>query len=358
MPLGRKTNYWSTWKQNNGAFLGVHYNDNQVRKPIQRSAAYTKVNLNRQIMKKNTFNRSFWRHQRSFTGRVKPKASTVSYLHRRKRYTKPYRSLGSLSTRYRRGRKNLRVLRPIRKYAKSQKRLTSELICMRMRYRLNLVVDGNTTEILNVQQVIGTNNLSLTEYNRVRAELSRYNYTHFVGASNSVKRIGDSTMVAAASGNPLVVNAMSSITKQGPRVRTCDNKYNVLASIIANNTGLDQATNVKNIPMSRRGVKTTKYQILKKDYQGISRQTGTLFPAAGATVPASWLNKNIQDIHDLFYENNVNDVFPTQQMYVCDSYPIPALPVAAGSSIANANSLTLEIFTNFYFKGYNPVVNG
>lgn len=230
---------------------------------------------------------------------------------------------------------------------------------MRMRYRLNLVVDGNTTEVLNINQLLDTTNLSVVEYRRARARLQQFQWCHFVGASSSVKRIGDSTMIASASGTPVVIDAMTTVAKQGPRIRVCNDKWNDFAQILANPVGMDSATNVKVIPFSRKGVKTVKYTVLKREYAGKGRLTTEMFPDPGvvATPPAAWMNKTIADLRDFWYGNVASDQTPINNLYVCDSYPIPPLPSAPGSSVQNANSLTLEIFNNFWFKGFSQKPN-
>lgn len=230
---------------------------------------------------------------------------------------------------------------------------------MRMRYRLNLVVDGNTTETLSISQSLNTGNLSPIEYRRARNRLLPYQYVHFVGVSSSIKRIGDSSMIAAASGSPVVINAMAAYTKQGPRIRVCNDKWNEYAAIVANPVGMDNATNVKTIPFGKKGVKVTKYTILKREYMGKGRLVTDMFPDPGAAtaVPAAWLNKNIADKRDDFYGNIANDVAPSFNLVICDSFPVPPLPTAPGSTVSNANSVTLEFFQNYWFKGFVPKAN-
>lgn len=230
---------------------------------------------------------------------------------------------------------------------------------MRMRYRLNIVVDGNTTEVLNISQSLNTQNLSVIEYRRCRNRLLPYQYVHFVGASSSIKRIGDSSMIAAASGSPVTINAMTAYTRQGPRIRVCNDKWNDYTAIVANPVGMDNATNVKTIPHGRSGVKVTKYTVLKREYAGKGRLVTDMFPDPGtaSTPPAAWTGKNIADKRDDFYGNVANDVAPNFNLITCDSFPIPPLPTAPGSTVSNANSVTIECFTNYWFKGFAPKTN-
>lgn len=231
---------------------------------------------------------------------------------------------------------------------------------MRVRYRVNIVTNPNATEAVILSQQLNTASLQRTEYERVRGIAGRYKQVQLMGYSTSIKRVGDTTMVVAANGQPGVISSMAMVGHQGPRIQAVTTKYASVSEITGNTVGIDACANVHMIPRTRAGVKVVKYQVLNSDRKGKYRGVATMFPASTATaLPAEWTSQTFNSIVDRFYGADAarDQAIPTQLVVQFDSFPIPPLPAVSGSDVVSSNSVTLEFFLNYWFSLYGPDVS-
>lgn len=231
---------------------------------------------------------------------------------------------------------------------------------MRTRVRVNLTADPNAVEALQYNLAFNTAALSVEEYNRVRIIATNYKKAQFMGASSSVKRVGDTLMVAAAHGTPVVLDAMTMVSHQGPRIQCCDDKYVTFNEISGNIFGIDAATNVKVVPRRRSGVKITKWSVPANVRKGKYIPTINAFPApSGSALPPEYLAATCKSLMQKFTgltggggSDTIGNASPGNLVTQLDSYPIPPLPTASGSSIISNASITLEYYTNWWFALY------
>lgn len=210
------------------------------------------------------------------------------------------------------------------------------------------------------------------EYQRVRRRILNYKSAYYEGSSWSVKRVGDSTMVVTASPptGTAVINSITMVKSMGPRIRMVTDKFCDFSDAIPNTLALDALPNVKVLPRSRRGVKLAKFHVPKSIRHGQMVVASSIFTPVTTGVPAVFRG-NWVDTMRFFYQvnttapvNSTNFIdadkttCPENFMLQLDSFPIPPIPVASGSAVSTANSVTLEFFGCNYFVGVGADVAG
>nr|QJI53678.1 MAG: capsid protein [Cressdnaviricota sp.] len=380
MPLGKRNEWWGTWKLKNGQHLGVIHSTNDEfnrRFDPVRTKAYTKVNFARQIMKRrSTFNRSFWRHQRPWTSTTRKLRPGRSAAYLKKRSTMLKRrttTKASLSSRFRRGAKSLRMMQKARQRVFLPKKVASdvqsELQCLRIRRNLSVTVNPNTVDSTYLQVPISTLNLEQTEWEAFRQQIvGRFQRFRFCGASQTIVRTGDKSMLAALNAAaPGAVQSVSLLNNRDSRAMMCNDAYQNLTSVSATPMGMERCNNVKKL-WSYKPLKATHFKVpdyLKNNvWKGVTNQT---FPTDGSIAPYL-VNTSLRGIIDWMYvarlPGTTNATYvniPNANLVRFDQFPqipVPNLGSPPGSTVQPQTEFNLSVYTNFYFECAAKDVNG
>lgn len=224
-------------------------------------------------------------------------------------------------------------------------------------------MDPNDTDKLVVQVPLDASGLDVDEWSRFRnACLNKYNKFRFDGCSVTLQRTADKTLVCT--NNATTYDTLSIVNQRAARMRTIVDSYQKtgFTDVIANDTGMENAANVKSI--GYRPVKICKFKVPQNIKNVLWKASNmSTFPAA---MPAYVLG-NIPELMEYFYPGSfavpteaVNSTnIPTNALIQVDTFPRTVVPPPlAANTVRALTGISFTMFKNFYYECSGLDVSG